>query len=792
MPFGQAELDRYLFEHKITGPANDYIRGAAAGLSRDVRPSGFASKCVEYQSHKMGVTVSTESDTGEYVFARKLEYDTKVLGYYEQPPKVELHRQTKRGYKRLTSYHPDFLVLRIDGPIVVQVKKANELVDLVASSPDWAQEVDGSYRDLPAEEKFAELPLRHIVAAIGPADQQSAANITLLLRSVRTMMDVEDVERRAAAHLDKHGILSLAELADALGLQDYTPLIRLIANNTLCTDIERYSLAHPTTCCVVLDPQLLSSDVAGAWAELRLSKPGSGELCAPQSALPLAKHLAKGIEAVNALARGRNDRTARRWKAKIRQAAAEGVSPIIAMSRDYSRRGNRNAKRQEAIELATQHIKQMWGSGLSPRALYRLHRNAEECERLGIPPVSRPTYYKLIASLAGRLAYERGGNRAKNAAQAPAPIEDRALRAERPFELATCDHYLCDIHVVVIGANNVSYTMQPWLTVLRDVATTSVLAFWLQLRAPSRRSVALVIRQCVRNHGRLPERTVVDSGSDFRSNYFSALAAHCSMDLMSRPVGHPRYGSEAERYFGQFKDLWLSARAGNRVDIREVRSVSGSHRPEKRACITLLDLWDDLLTFNAWLDVYTTDSALASPATRMREGLTRFSCSGIETAYDDRFIIASAVDEAQYTFDPTRGLHIGAFHYWHPDLSRVTCRKVPVRIDPQNPYQIYALALDRWITCQASPAPSYSKKSALEQIVEGAVLLAGPDLRNAVRTDADRGLVQAITTRSKASSIPLPPAAINTDLPTQLAEGKDIFDEIACDELPRLQEASWA
>lgn len=52
MPFGQAELDRYLFEHKITGPANDYIRGAAAGLSRDVRPSGFASKCVEYQSHK--------------------------------------------------------------------------------------------------------------------------------------------------------------------------------------------------------------------------------------------------------------------------------------------------------------------------------------------------------------------------------------------------------------------------------------------------------------------------------------------------------------------------------------------------------------------------------------------------------------------------------------------------------------------------------------------------------------------------------------------------------------------
>ena len=791
MPFGQAELDRYLFEHKITGPANEYIRGAAAGLSRDVRPSGFASKCVEYQSHKMGVTVSTESDTGEYVFARKLEYDPQVLGYYEQPPKVELHRQTKRGYKRLTPYHPDFLVLKIDGPIVVQVKKLKTLDDLVASSPDWVKEVDGSYRDLPADQKFADQQLMHIVVAIDMADLQCAANISLLLRSVRTPMEVDEVGKRASAHLERHGILSLAALADALGLQDYTPLIRLIANNTLCTDIGRYSLVHPTTCFIASRPELLSGDVVSAWDELRLSKLGTGETCIPQSAMPLAKHLAKGIEAVNALAQGRNDRTARRWKAKIRQAAAEGVNPTVALSRGYARRGNRTPKRPQAIELATKHIREQWGSGRSPRGLYRLHQRSEECERLGMQSVSRPTYYKLIASLARELAFERGGNRAKNAEQAPAPMEDRALHAERPFELATCDHYLCDIHVQVMDTNGVSYTMQPWLTVLRDVATSSVLAFWLQLRSPSRRSVALVIRQCVRTHGRLPERIVVDNGSEFRSNYFSALLAHCSVDLMSRPVGHPRYGSEAERYFGQFKDLWLSARAGNGVNIREVRSVSGSHRPEKRACITLLDLWDDLPTFNAWLDEYAPDSALASPATRMREGLARFSCSGIETAYDDRFIIASAVDDAQYTLDPARGLHIGAFHYWHPDLSRTTCRKIPVRIDPQNPYQIYALALDRWITCQASPAPSYAKKSALEQLVEGAVLLAGPELRNAVRADADRGLVQAITTRSNARSIPLPPPATNTGLFTQPDDNRDIFDEIASDQLPRLPGESW-
>ena len=76
--------------------------------------------------------------------------------------------------------------------------------------------------------------------------------------------------------------------------------------------------------------------------------------------------------------------------------------------------------------------------------------------------------------------------------------------------------------------------MRPWLTILRDIYSDFPLACWLRLGAPSKRSVALVLRQCARLHARLPEGIVVDSGSDFRSVYFSALAAHCGFNLIFR------------------------------------------------------------------------------------------------------------------------------------------------------------------------------------------------------------------------------------------------------------------
>lgn len=796
MPFGPLELNQYLSARHISGAAADYVRRSTAGLSRDVRPSGHSSCVVEFQSFKTGCTVSTESRTGELPYAFELDYDESVMAYFEQPPAVEVRRHTKRGYRRLTRYTPDFLVLGKDGPRVVQVKLRSELESIVVGKKDWVKQEDGSFQDLAAAEALEAIGLKHVVAAIDEADQLRAANLGLMLRALRekNAADDESLVARVSTHMQQRGLLPLAELAHAIGQRDLTALIRLVARHRLHTDIGRYSLTHPETCLVAREPALLNEDYVDAWQQLKLEFGNRSSGTAKQYDLPLEKHLKKGLAALEKLRTGMTGRTARRWRAKIRKAKDEGVDAVVALSRDYMKRGNRKSKRPEQVELATEYIRTSWAGEEkpSPPALYRNFKLTAEDALPMAKPLSKKSFYGVLDRVGPSLAFQRGGNRTCHAVEPPTDVAMRAFRPERPFELATCDHYLCDQYCVVLAANGTEYAMRPWFTVLRDVCTDYPLAFWLRLGAPSKRSVALILRQCVRLHGRLPEGIVVDSGSDFRSVYLSALAAHCGFNLVFRPVGHPRYGSEAERFFGQYKTLWLAARPGNLVNIKEVRSVSGSHRPEAIATMSLFDMWQDVLTFADWLKGYATDSAPGSPAERMRSGLEKFGCSGIPTIFDDNFLIATAVDAGEYTLDPQRGLHIGAFHYWNPALVRAERAKIQVRIDPQDPYRIYALVAGTWTACFASPEPSYALKSGLQQVVEGVLQLDRYELNKAIREDSDRLLARAIQRRSTEPSIPLAEAA--GVAPLQIShdtQDSNFFTEVLGESLPDLVEAAW-
>lgn len=793
MAFGQLELSQYLVTHNLTGTASEYIRRATLGLSRDVRPTGYASSVVEFQSMKMKSTVNCESRTAEYVYALQLEFDDQVEAYYEQAPEVDVRRLTKSGYRRTVSYHPDFLLLRADGPQVIQVKPIGKLLELVESNEDWTRGPDGEFHDMPAQEALAARGLRHVVAAIDVTDQQRAANIALLISTLRLPRVSDALEERVRKILGEHGLIPLADLASELGITDYAPLLRMIADHRLYTDISQYSLAHPETCLIARTPDLLTKPFVEAWSELGREYESHREKTTPQSCLPLEKHLQKALSAIAQLSTGRNDRTARRWKAKIRVAKAEGTSAVVALAREYMNRGNRRPKRPQQVGFATEYVTANWGDPKRPTrtALYRLFSLAAENAFPEDRPLSRPSFYKLIERLGPSLAYARGGNRACNAAKPPTDVNLRALKPERPFELATCDHYLCDQYCTVLDANGTKYAMRPWLTVLRDIATGSVLAQWLRLGAPSKRSVALVIRQCLRIHGRLPEAIVVDNGSDFASVYNSALAAHCGFTLVFRPVGDPRYGSEAERYFGQYKNFWLASRPGNLVNVEEVRSVSGSHHPERLATLTLLDFWDDLLAFRGWIEQHTTDSSISSPATRVREGLARYSCSGIPAVYDEEFVIATAVDTNDYKLDPRRGLHIGAFHYWSPALATTLRRKIVVRIDPEDPYRVYALIEHQWVTCTASKSISYAKQALSQRTVEGIVQLDRNELKDAVRLDGDRLLAQTIQRREDELTAEKPEQALQR-VPTSDAFCEiDLFAEVRLEQLPDLAEMSW-
>ena len=796
MSFSRPDLEAYISDHELAQETADYIRYAAAGLARDVGGNNYTCIKTEYQSYKMGFSVNTESRTGELSYAIHLDFDPMVVGFFEQPPKVDCSRSLKSGKRRLTTYVPDMLVLHKDGPFLAQIKPKHILDKLVGNSADWIFE-RGIYRDIAAEEGLSRVGLPHKVVCSADLDRQRTSNIALLIQSLDEPYADDATTEACLAYLRKSGISSLGAVARALGLVDLTPLLGLLAHRRLFTDLARFSLTQPEACFITDDPCLLREEVYGAW--LQLSRDPDRQLAgqAGRLQLPSARYLRRGVAIVEELKDGLVGRSARRWKSRLREGELAGLSPVVALTPKHHLSGNRDAKRPEVVLAFAEHvIRTCWPAmeRPTPRALYRIYWTDAEAFHPDYKPLTKPTFRKILDELKDALAGARGGNRAANAVEEPTDVMDRALQASRPFELASCDHYLIDLYCEVLDANGMTYAMLPWLTVLRDCYTKSVLAFWLQLKAPSRRNCALIMRQCLRTHGRLPETIIVDGGADFSSAYFSGLLAHCKVNLMRRPSGHPRYGCESERFFGQFKDLWLSLRPGNKISIKEIRSVSGSHRPERHACLTLLDLWEDLLVFNTWFDSYATDSSLAAPRVLMQRGLAQYGCSGRKCAYDDTFVIATAVDAETYRLDPQRGLHIGAFYYWDPRLSGLRGRgAAEVRIDPEDPYRVYALVRETWVTCLASRAPIYLTQTSLAQAVEGVVMLDGSKMREVVKEDADRNLVHAVRARQAGSTFQSS-AATAPPLMTEAVEppgAVDFFAEAASSELHKLETPQW-
>lgn len=738
MAYGLSDIERFIRRFDLKHPQAIYLRSAAAAPARAVGQTAYACVVTDFQSRKMGKAIACESRTGEYRYALELEWDEQVQAFFDQPPQVDVRRTTKRG-ERLCAYYPDFLVLKHTGAMsVVQVKPAEQLDALVETSPDWDKQGD-QYIDLPATRTFEAMGLVHEVVPISAAHAVRAANLKLLIKARAELPLSEALLERCEVVLRRRTALSMKHLAKDLGVSEHSALIALIAHRRLQADIDNALLVEPATICVALSQSCLRRDVVDALSFLRTDP--NGQLGAPvEAALSLREaHLERAISMQERLQQGEDSATARRWRHRLESGLAEGIPPLASLTPRYDRSGNRLAKRPaHVLEHCRAFIKEAWGPNRpSRRALYSLYRESGEAAHPESPIVSKPTFRKILESLEAELAYGRGGLRTHNAHMAPTPVSSRELRATRPFELASADHCLCKIFCVVLEANGFRYVKRPWLTVLRDCFTKEVLAYWVSFRAPSRRQCAVLIRQCVRAHGRLPEQIIVDRGADFRSVYFAALFADLGVDLVQRPTSHSRYGSEAEGLFNIFKTQWLTLRPGNLVDLDEARSVSSSHKPERLPCMDLTAFYEDFAAFSLWQDQRPLAGEMECPRVLRANALQGLQIAGVQVTYDDLFVVRTAVDSSgSYKVNPRTGIHKGDFHFWHPNLSaHSTGKKVDVREDPEDPFRLHALVGGQWITALASHAPRHSLQDACAMAASNALLMEEIRLWNKLSRD---------------------------------------------------------
>ena len=215
----------------------------------------------------------------------------------------------------------------------------------------------------------------------------------------------------------------------------------------------------------------------------------------------------------------------------------------------------------------------------------------------------------------------------------------------------------------------------------------------------------MVLRDCVRRHGRLPQCLVVDGGKEFSSIYFERLLAMYECTSKTRPGGKPREGSVCERLFGTANTMFIHNLAGNTQMTRNPRSITPAVNPRRHALWTLGSLYEHLCNWVYEFYDHKEHPALGnSPANAYHQGIAK---TGLRASrlipYDETFEILTlpTTNKGTAKVIPNQGVKINHLYYWHNSFRNGSIEKtqVSVRYDPRDAGIAYAYIRGQWVRC---------------------------------------------------------------------------------------------
>lgn len=401
-----------------------------------------------------------------------------------------------------------------------------------------------------------------------------------------------------------------------------------------------------------------------------------------------------------------SDRTLRRWKKSQSIALANGGNEVLALVPHTSAKGNRTQRLStRQLELMDDVIEREWinSKAINFKTCYRMMLVAfDDAEE------NAPSYPTLIARIKARETNDdvrtRHGKRLAYQQNTFVDVlyHDTPVHGSRPFQYVHIDHTQLDIEVV--SSRTGKPLGRPWLTLAVDAWSRRIVAFYLTFDVPSYHSVMMTVRDMVRRFNRLPEFIVVDNGRDFMSDAFESFLGAMGTHLRFRPAGQPRHGAVLERMFGRLNTEYIHNLAGNTKATKNVRTVAGSHLPEKLAEWTLAELYTGIQRWACeYYDQNVHPALDESPRDAfvrgMRENGTR---PQKHIQFNRDFLIATCppVDRAgTRVVRDQRGVKVDYRFYWNEAFrsAELDGQDLPVRYDPWDASSVYVRVKDTWV-----------------------------------------------------------------------------------------------
>lgn len=702
-----------------------------------------------YPSRKMGVTIQFESHRVELAGIYEMEYDPEVLEFLDQPIQIKLNYEGTGG-KRLGILHtPDFFVIRRTAAGWEEWKTEEELLHLAERSPNrYRAAEDGQWGCPPGEAYAKDFGFYYRVRSSREINWVYQQNVEFLEDYLRSDLSVPpEAQEQVRAIISVNSGIPLSDLfretADTVTRDD---IFAMVALGHLDVDLAAARLTEPEQVYVRVnrwegalctpDSNALSPNAALAKGPDRFLHPAPAvagllpQMGPAQSAEANRRlRLIRAYQAREPLEENVPARTVRHWLHRYRQAEALQGEGYLGLLPRFHNCGNRNRKLPEKTTALMSEIIGTEYEALKQKSRFHVYGALiRACESAGTVAPSYKTFCMTInRRLQSELVFKRRGRRA--AYQMEPPYLELHIttprHGDRPFHICHIDHTELDLEILCSSTGR--NLGRPWLTIFMDAFSRRVLALFLTFDPPSYRSCMMVLRECVRRHGRLPQIVVVDGGSEFESVYFETLLARYECTKKTRPPAKPRFGSVCERLFGTSTQLIYSL-AGNTQITKNVRQVTVSVDPKNHAVWTLESLHNRLSEWAYEFYDTTMHPALGqSPRDSFALGLQR---SGNrlhrQIRYDDEFRMMTLPTTAKGTalVIPGKGVKINHLHYWttvfrDPAIERIS---VPVRYDPYDAGTAYAYVGNYWISCYSEYFSSFHGRSEREMMIAAAEL----------------------------------------------------------------------
>jgi transposase InsO family protein len=402
-------------------------------------------------------------------------------------------------------------------------------------------------------------------------------------------------------------------------------------------------------------------------------------------------------------------RTVRRYISHYRKAKEVYGNGYIGLIPQRSAQGNRSRRFNEETQLAMMNfIRNDYETLKQPTKFSSWVKFKSIRERENLPYPSYQTYCTAIDARPRHDQMER--RKGRRAAYQHKEFhwnldQQTPKHGDRPFEIAHIDHTELDAELISLETGKKLH--RAWLTIMTDAFSRRFLAAYLTFDEPSYRSCMMVLRECVRRYGRLPQIIVIDGGREFASTYFESVLAQYEVTKKTRPPAQSRFGSVCERLFGSTNTQFIHNLRGNTQIMKAVRQVTKSNNPSELAIWDIKSLSDRLN--NYLYEIYDTIEHPVlgqSPHDAFEAGLAKSGARSHKyIQYDVAFLMATSPTTAKGSAKvfPGCGITINYLSYWSEAFRdpMIENRTVPVRYDPYNMGVAWAFVRGHWVECHS-------------------------------------------------------------------------------------------